>query len=220
MLQTRQLEYTYTNQKVIRYPDINFKKGEKWLIIGQSGCGKTTLLHLLAGIRAVQKGEIMVAGHPIHKIRRTALDKFRGKHIGIIFQKAHFVAALSVTENLLLAQQFANMKTDKNRILTLLQELNIEHKATSKPTALSQGEQQRVAIARALINAPDIILADEPTSALDDINCERVLHLLETQVEEAGSTLIIVTHDGRLKSFFPNQIQLTPIEEERIRRKE
>jgi len=115
---------------------------------------------------------------------------------------------LTVGENLQLAQKLAGVPQDKNRIETLLNRLNIGNKINSKPHNLSQGEQQRVSIARALVNGPDLILADEPTSALDDKNTHEVIKLLENQAEEENATLLIVTHDGRLKEYFKKQILL------------
>ena len=147
----------------------------------------------------------------IAQLKGSSLDQFRGQHIGIIFQTAHFVKALTVEENLILAQQLAGVKIDKSRIIHILDKLNLAHKLKSKPNDLSVGEQQRVAIARALINRPSVILADEPTSALDDKNTEEVIQLLEQQAAEVGATLLIVTHDGRLKNYFKNQIDIRDI---------
>jgi len=138
----------------------------------------------------------------------SALDKFRGQNIGIIFQQNHFVDALTVLENVILAQSLAGQRTNKKAALDLLVRLNIGHKANINIRELSQGEKQRVAIARALINKPKVILADEPTSALDDINCEEVLNLLHEQAKAVGSALIVVTHDTRLKDKIANHIIL------------
>ena len=116
--------------------------------------------------------------------------------------------ALNVEENLALTQSLSGQKVDKAKIHALLERLNLAHKITSDTSALSQGEKQRVAIARALVNDPILILADEPTSALDDSNTSEVVNLLEEQATAAGSTLLVVTHDNRLKEKFPNQITL------------
>ncbi|MBK8624963.1 MAG: ATP-binding cassette domain-containing protein [Saprospiraceae bacterium] len=130
------------------------------------------------------------------------------ENIGIIFQQNHFVDALSVIENVILAQSLAGNKTDRNAAKSLLERLNIGHKADKSVRDLSQGEKQRVAIARALINQPKVILADEPTSALDDVNCDEVLKLLQEQAKVVGSALIVVTHDTRLKDKINNQVIL------------
>ena len=209
MLQTKNLKFSYDGKTLLDFPDINCQKGEEWLLIGQSGSGKTTLLHLLGGLRKPKHGEVIIDGKNIANLSSTALDAFRGKNIGIVFQKPYFVRALTVEENLLLAQQLAGEKEDSKYIISLLNKLNVGHKLKSKTDSLSEGEKQRVAIARALVNRPAVILADEPTSALDDENCKEVIQLLEKQAEEANATLLIVTHDGRLKDLVKNQIQLT-----------
>ena len=209
MLKTSNLEYTYDNQNSLRFPDFECQTGESWLLLGNSGSGKTTLLHLLGGLRTPQKGDVTIANTALKSLSGTALDRFRGQNIGIIFQQSHFVRALTVGENLALAQQLAGEKVDKQRIQSLLDRLNIGHKFHSKTTSLSQGEQQRVAIARALVNRPAVILADEPTSALDDKNTNEVIQLLEETAAEVNATLLVVTHDARLKERFENTILLS-----------
>jgi ABC-type lipoprotein export system ATPase subunit len=208
MLTTHNLRFNYPNASTISFPNIHCKKGEQWLILGQSGSGKTTLLHLLGGLLSPNEGDIMIDETNIAQLKATALDKFRGQKIGIIFQTAHFVKSLSVEENLMLAQQLAGMPIDTSIIKQYLEKLNLGHKLKAKPNELSIGEAQRVAIARALINRPSLILADEPTSALDDKNTDEVIGLLEKQAAEVGATLLIVTHDGRLKQYFKNQIEI------------
>ncbi len=178
------------------------------LILGESGRGKTTFLHLLAGMLRPSGGRIVIDNTSIDSLGGAELDKFRGIHIGIVFQTAHFVESLSVLDNLILPQFLAGRRQDKERALQLLDRLNLGSKAHVKPLRLSVGEQQRVAIARAVINKPSIILADEPTSALDDHNANQVIDLLEGQASETGASLIIVTHDKRLKDRFSKQVTL------------
>jgi ABC-type lipoprotein export system ATPase subunit len=208
MLYAENLTYSYDAQHTLRFPDIRCDAGAHWLLLGQSGSGKTTLLHLLGGLLTPAGGTVKVADTLLSGISSASLDHFRGRNIGIIFQQAHFVAALTVEENLLLAQQLAGMKPDRQRVGSLLEHLGLGHKRKSKTDRLSQGEQQRVAIARAIINRPGLILADEPTSALDDQRCAEVISLLEREAGEVGATLLIVTHDGRLKDHFSNRISL------------
>ena len=208
MLTTKQLQFSYTRNQVMNFPDFNLQKGEHWLLLGQSGSGKTTLLHLLGGLLSPTSGSIQIGNTELGQLRASALDQFRGKNIGIVFQKSHFVRALTIGENLALAQQLAGLKPNRERIVELLERLNIGDKLRLKPDRLSIGEQQRAAIARALINQAPIILADEPTSALDDHNATEVINLLEEQAKALGSTLLVVTHDKRLKDRFPNQIAL------------
>lgn len=208
MLETQNIQFSYTGNQSLKFPNIDCKKGEQWLLLGQSGSGKTTLLHLLGGMLTPQSGSVKIDDTDITQLKATELDRFRGQNIGIIFQTAHFIKALTVEENLVLAQQLAGKPVDKSLIPNYLNKLNLGHKLKSKTADLSVGEQQRVAIARALINNPAVILADEPTSALDDKNTKEVIQLLENQAAEAGATLLIVTHDSRLKEYFKNQIVL------------
>lgn len=208
MLQSQGLRFAYNSSQKFEFPDISCPAGTHIVILGESGKGKTTLLHLLAGFLRPAEGQINIADQDITGLSAAELDHFRGKNIGIIFQKSHFIGALNVVDNLLMAQYLANVKQDSVRIKQLLERLNLGHKLQQKPKRLSQGEQQRVAIARAMLNQPNIILADEPTSALDDTNCEEVIHLLKEEAAEAGASLIIVTHDQRLKDQFERKVEL------------
>lgn len=209
MLKVKDLSFSYNQENNFRFPDMNCEKGSHWLLLGQSGCGKTTLLHLIGGLLRPKAGEVSINNTNIAALSESNLDAFRGKHIGIIFQQSHLIKSLTVEENLLAAQYLAGVKQDGGKIKTILERLNLGHKLRSYPVKLSQGEQQRVAIARALVNEPLLILADEPTSSLDDVNCVEVLNLLLEQSKSSGATLVIVTHDGRLKSRFDNKIELT-----------
>ena len=208
MLNCKGLSFSYTPEISFSFPDLSCKPGSPLLILGESGKGKTTLLHLLAGLLRPKSGSITINDIDIAQLSTQELDRFRGKHIGIIFQAAHFVSALTVRENLLMAQYFAGLKPDTSRVENLLSRLDLNSKLNQKAFKLSQGQQQRVAIARALVNQPRIILADEPSSSLDDTNCFRVVDLLQEQAEQAGAGLVIVTHDQRLKERFPHQVLL------------
>lgn len=208
MIQVQDISHSYDGVTQIQFPNFELKQAEKMLLLGQSGCGKTTLLHILGGILTPTKGKVIVDGVDMAQLSPSKRDSFRGKNIGIVFQKTHFVRSLSVLENLLLCQRLGGVATNKEDILRILSSLHVEHKIHSKPQQLSQGEQQRVAIARALVNQPQLILADEPTSALDDKNTREVIQLLEQQAVQNNATLIIVTHDTRLKDHFKNKIEL------------
>lgn len=208
MLETRGLKFNYTKDVDLSFPDITCKAGEHWLLLGQSGSGKTTLLHLLAGLRTPKAGSVIIDNTVINELGSGQLDRFRGRHIGVVFQQSHFVRSLQVQENLALAQRLAGVKVNYTRIGNIMEALNISHKLQARPEELSVGEQQRVAIARAIINQPSVILADEPTSALDDTNTDQVLKLLKEQASAVNAVLLIVTHDNRLKIQFDKQIQL------------
>lgn len=208
MLSTRDLYFQFVNGPALRFPDISCLEGQHTLLLGPSGSGKTTLLNLLAGLRKPTSGTITLGDTRLDQLSSSKVDQYRGKNIGLIFQTSHFIKAINVEENIALAQHLSGQQVDRSKIKKMLEHLNISHKAKSKTFSLSQGEQQRVAIARALINSPKIILADEPTSALDDHNTEQVVTLLKEQANQAGATLIVVTHDSRLKAGFDNRIEL------------
>ncbi len=208
MLHTNNLKFEYPGGPSFVFPNIQCGKGEHLLILGESGKGKTTLLHLLAGMLQAQGGEVSIAGQNISGMKDAVLDQYRGEHIGIVFQTAHFMEAMGVEDNLIMPQYLTNKAIQREKARALLTRFNLLHKAQQKPNALSVGEQQRVAIARAVINNPSVILADEPTSALDDKNADEVIALLEQQARDTGACLVIVTHDKRLKDKFSKQIVL------------
>jgi putative ABC transport system ATP-binding protein len=209
MIATKNLKYSYDNEHWLIFPNLECESNDILLLLGKSGVGKTTLLHLIGGLMPSKSGEIYIGDNPIHQFNTSQLDAFRGKNIGIIFQQAHFVQSITNLENLLLAQSLAGATPDKKKCLDLLAELGIDYKANDKPSNLSQGEKQRLSIARALINNPTVVLADEPTSALDDENTAQVLNLLKNQAKSINAALIIVTHDARLKDVISHQITLS-----------
>ncbi len=208
MLKTQHISYSYGNDTTLSFPDINIPDKSQGLILGKSGCGKTTLLHLLGGLLKPKTGTIELNLTTLNSLKGSAIDKFRGQEIGIIFQTPHFIDSLSVKENLLLAQSLAGNKKNIESIKSILRELNISDKLNTNTKELSQGQKQRVSIARALINSPQLILADEPTSALDDENCTAVINLLKEQAEKSDATLLVVTHDNRLSNLFDIKITL------------
>lgn len=208
MIKTNSLFYSYAAEKKMQFSDLTIQTGEQFLLLGESGSGKTTLLHLLGGLLRSQHGSIEVNGTDITKLSESGLDRFRGQHYGFIFQRNHLISALSVERNLLMAPFLAGLKQDNHRVEEVLTHLGIADKKRSRIQDLSLGQSQRVAIARAVLNKPSVILADEPTSALDDKNCDRVSDLLLSVADQNNATLIIATHDQRLKSKVKNLIQL------------
>ncbi len=208
MLKIKNLSHSYDNNGLLSYPDWEVEGGNHGIILGNSGCGKTTLLHLIGGLMRPKQGEIEVAGEILSEKSNTNLDRFRGAHIGIVFQKPHLVRSLAVQENLLLAQYLGHKKQDNTKVEEILESLGIESLAKRKIYQISQGQAQRVSIARAVINSPKLLLADEPTASLDDENCMKVIDLLKSQAEANDATLIVATHDHRVKSEFQNQLSL------------
>lgn len=208
MILASQLAYTYGAQRKIEFPQLSFERGTHALLLGESGCGKTTLLHLLGGLLRLQQGRIRILETELGALSESELDRFRGKHFGFIFQRNHLMQSLTVRENLLMSRYLAGESTGEERAREVLDKLGLTEKRDARISALSQGQAQRVAIARAVMNKPEVILADEPTSALDDTNCDRVISLLLSVAAESNATLLVATHDHRLKSKIANQVLL------------
>ncbi|MEM8645829.1 MAG: ABC transporter ATP-binding protein [Pseudomonadota bacterium] len=200
--------------------DFSLKQGTRTLLLGPSGSGKSTLLSLLCGITQPDRGTIELLGTKLSTLSSAARDRFRADHIGIIFQMFNLLPYGSALDNVLLPLSFAAGRRDRVRkggreedvAKGLLATLGIDGELLSGGTAqLSVGQQQRVAAARALIGAPEIIVADEPTSALDAAREDAFLDLLFAQIEEAGSTLIMVSHDESLAPRFDQALNLTDL---------
>ena len=200
--------HEYAGHPVLTLPRWQVAARTEALVVGPSGSGKSTLLHLIAGLLRPTRGRILVAGRDLADLEGAELDRFRGRTIGVVLQTLHLIRALSVRDNLRLAQALAGGAPDDQRIASLLDGLGLGAHLHARPEALSQGEAQRVAIARAVINRPPLILADEPTSALDDRSCLAVIELLRAQAAEAGATLVVVTHDARLRPHFGAPLDL------------
>lgn len=208
MVSAKNLTYKYSQGSEIRFPDISIQSGEHFLLLGESGSGKTTLLHLLGGLLRGYSGTLQLDGTELSALSEVELDHFRGKKLGFIFQRNHLITALTVEENLVMAPYLAGIPIVPSRIDEVLNSLGVHDKKSSSVTKLSQGQAQRVAIARAILNNPTVILADEPTSALDDRSCSRVIDLLVEVAGKKKATLIVATHDQRIKEKITNHITL------------
>ena len=208
MISVHSVSHNYPGGSQISFKDWEISNGQQWLLLGASGSGKTTLLHILTGILKPTHGSVTINETSIYTLSSKALDQFRGRNIGIIFQRPHLIKSLSIAENLLMAQSFAGLPSDRNRIKEVLHSLGIEDKINNYPAELSQGQLQRVSIARAVINKPTMLIADEPTSSLDDKNTDTVLQLLIAQSVLNNATLIVATHDKRVKDAFTNTYEL------------
>jgi putative ABC transport system ATP-binding protein len=209
MIEIQNLGYQVPNGPALHYRDFHLPAGEALLILGPSGSGKTTLLHLMAGILLPTQGSVCINGIAINQLNTRQRDRFLGQHIGLVYQRTHFIESLSVQQNIQAASYFAHKPYDTAFAQTITQNLGIRQLLHKKTYSISVGEAQRVSIARALINKPALLLADEPTSALDDENCIHVVELLKAQTALVGSALIIVTHDQRLKAHFDRHYHLS-----------
>jgi lipoprotein-releasing system ATP-binding protein len=208
-LETSKLSYTYTAAAALAFPDIHIKSGQKALILGQSGVGKSTLLHLLGLLLQPTAGSLLYNGQAVQQLSATKKNIFRAQNLGIIFQKSHFVQSLNVAQNIKLACYLAQKKPDEVFLENTANTLNIRHLFDKKTYELSIGEQQRIGILRAMITQPSLLLADEPTSSLDDHSCAQVTQQLLQLSNQIGATLVIVTHDQRLKSSIDNHVILS-----------
>ena len=208
MIKVSDLTFSYSEKSELKFPDFSVDTGGHMLILGNSGVGKTTLLHLLAGILVPASGSVEIQANKMEQMSAKQRDKFRGNNIGLVFQRSHFVQSLSVKENLQLVQFLSGNRQSNHRITEVLTSLELQDYANKKTYQLSIGQQQRLSVAVSVVNQPALILADEPTSSLDDENTNRVVSLLKSQSESVGATLMIITHDHRLKSEFEKQLTL------------
>ena len=208
MLEVKSLTFTHEGQNQICFPDISLSNNEGLIVLGNSGSGKTTLINLIAGLIKPDSGDITLNQTKYNELSLDDLDIFRGKNIGLIFQKPHFIRNLNVLENLSLSTHLSRNKVRKEIFEETLSEVGLSAKVNVRPNELSEGEQQRLSIAMALVKEPSIILADEPTSSLDDNNCNKVINLLKAYSQKKGRKLIIVTHDSRIKDLFEKKISL------------
>lgn len=207
MIKIKELAYQYPNGPLIQFPDFEVNAGESFLVLGESGCGKTTLLHLLAGLIRPSQGEIWINDTPLSKLDDAKMDQFRGEHIGIVTQKNYFLDALTILDNLIISPYC----TKKSRVKTIAKRLGILDILNRYPKQLSIGQEQRASIGRAVMNLPQLLLADEPTSALDYNNCLSVITLLQDEALANNAALVIVTHDERLRKEVDKSIELFPI---------
>lgn len=213
LLRVAGLSHRYGDREVLSIPDWQLVAGEHQLLVGPSGSGKTTFLGILSGLLSLTKGSVEVLGKLIDDMPLAVSSAFRAKNFGFVFQDHHLVSSLTVEENLALARHLAGLREDTGWTNRLFDQLGLTSLRASSPASLSHGEAQRAAIARAAVTRPPMLLADEPTSALDDENASRVMELLKALSEEAGATLLVASHDSRIKSFFKQSLMLETLQE-------
>jgi putative ABC transport system ATP-binding protein len=208
VLSLKGVRHRYGAREALKIERFEAAAGEHWLVLGPSGCGKTTLLHIISGLLRPSEGEVRVGDQLLAALSGAALDRWRGRTLGIVPQKLHLVPSLSVLENLLLAQFLAGVPEDESRARAVLDQVQLGERSAARPAQLSHGEAQRAAVARATVNRPRVLIADEPTSNLDDANCDRALDLLQVQARECGATLLVATHDQRARVRFAQRLEL------------
>jgi putative ABC transport system ATP-binding protein len=207
IIETKDLQKQYRMGEVVvealKGVDFSVREGEFVAIMGPSGSGKSTLLHLLGGLDIASGGEVFLANRRLTHLRDTEITVMRRRHVGFVFQFFNLLPTLTAAENvalpLLLDGQ--SVKESADRVAEILEQVNMENRAGHMPDQLSGGEQQRVAIARALVTGPNILLADEPTGNLDSVSGEHVLLILRRACDNAGQTIVIVTHNPTAAAF-------------------
>jgi putative ABC transport system ATP-binding protein len=187
---------------VLRDVDLRVRSGEFVSVVGPSGSGKSTMLNMITGIDRPSSGKVFLGDEAVHELSENELARWRGRHVGVIFQFFQLLPTLTILENVVLPMDFCNTyrRGDrKARAVELLEMVNIADQAHKLPSALSGGQQQRAAIARALANDPPVIVGDEPTGNLDSATAGKVFALFQHLVD-AGKTVMLVTHDQRLSA--------------------
>ncbi len=195
---------------VLKGISLQVRAGEFVSVVGPSGSGKSTLLNMITGIDRPTQGEVFVDGQAVHTLSENQLARWRGRHVGVVFQFFQLLPTLTIVENVMLPMDFCNVyrrRERRERAMALLETVGIADHADKLPSTLSGGEQQRAAIARALANDPPLIVADEPTGNLDTATAQEILALFEQLVAQ-GKTLLIVTHDVNLSARTQRTIHL------------
>ena len=185
----------------LRGVSVDIAQGRLTAVMGPSGYGKSTLMHILAGLDKPTSGEVTIAGTAITRLGDNALTKLRRDHIGFVFQFFNLLPMLTAKENILLPLTIAGEKPADGWFEQLVADVGMADRLSHRPSELSGGQQQRVAIARALVSRPTVLFADEPTGNLDSATGSEILELLRRSVDEYGQTLVMVTHDARAASM-------------------
>lgn len=196
---------------VLDIPVYRLELGEQAVLIGRSGCGKTTLLHVIAGISRPDGGEVRIGGLDITRLHEAGVDRFRAENIGYVFQTFNLMPGFTALENVQLGMTFARGRRDSQRAVALLERVGLGHRLHHKPAAMSVGEQQRVAVARALANHPKLLLADEPTANVDPANQQQIVDLIRNTCREEQVSLLMVTHATEVSEQFERVDRLDEI---------
>lgn len=187
---------------IVDIPEFSLAAGQQLALRGESGSGKTTFLHLIAGILAADSGSVHLGGRDMAKLSEHARDRLRAESIGYIFQTFNLLQGYSCLENVLFGMAFSGGGTDRNRAMAMLERVGLSGRLHHRPRQLSTGQQQRVAVARALVNRPKLVLADEPTGNLDRKNAREALALIRETCRENGAALLLVSHDPDVLGTF------------------
>lgn len=216
MLQVNQLQKSFAlpdgqKLKILDIPSFRIEVGEQVVLIGESGGGKTTLLHCIAGIVAPDAGTVSIDGIDVTRLSEAGRDRVRAAKLGYVFQTFNLLAGFTALENVRLGMTFASGKHDLQRAIDLLGKVGLGDRLHHKPSALSVGQQQRVAVARALANRPRLLLADEPTANIDPSNQQKIIDLLRECCREENVAMLLVTHSMAVAEQFDRVERLDQI---------
>lgn len=187
---------------IIDMPRLSISEGEQVVLRGESGGGKTTLLHLISGIVGADSGSIKLDGMELTKFSETGRDRIRAAKMGYVFQTFNLLPAFTALENVKLGMTFARKKMNLERAKELIERVGLSDRMHYLPSQMSVGQQQRVAVARALANKPRLLLADEPTANVDPANQDRIIELIQTVCREDNVAILMVTHSDAISSRF------------------
>jgi putative ABC transport system ATP-binding protein len=193
---------------ILKDIDLHIGSGETIGLVGPSGSGKSTLLMVMAGLERADKGSVTIAGEDLSALDEDALARFRGRHIGIVFQSFHLIPTMTAMENVAVPLELSGIADAHARARDELAAVGLSERLNHYPAELSGGEQQRVALARALAPNPKILVADEPTGNLDEDTGKQVIDLLFAGHEKRGTTLVLVTHDSALAARCARVVRL------------
>lgn len=207
MLHLKDVRKTFREPDGSPLPILDIKEfhvaaGEQAVLMGKSGCGKTTLLHVIAGISRPDSGVVQIDGCDIARLNEAGRDRFRADKIGYVFQTFNLLPGFSAFENVLLGMSFAGTRPDPSRARRLLDRVGLSHRLSHRPAMLSVGEQQRVAVARALANRPKLLLADEPTANVDSGHQQAIIDLVRGTCQDENVVLLLVTHTPEVAEQF------------------
>ena len=210
MIRASKVEKSYGQLQILKGLDFEVVRGEAVCILGASGAGKSTFLHILGTLDRPTRGTVYFNGEDLFAKNDNELSAFRAEKLGFVFQFHHLLSEFTALENVMLPGRVAGLPVSqcRERARELLNYLGLDHRLTHYPSELSGGEQQRVAIARALFHRPPLLLADEPTGNLDSENSAKIQDLFFKLKEEMGLTLVTVTHDTRFAARFPRSVRM------------
>jgi len=210
MIDLKNITKSFGSLQVLKGIDLHINEGEVVSIVGPSGAGKTTLLQIMGTLDEADSGTVSIAGTDISTLRRSAVARFRGQHIGFVFQFHQLLPEFTALENVMIPAFIAGKgrREARQRAMELLSFMGLAERADHKPTQLSGGEKQRVAVARALTNSPSVVLADEPTGSLDSANKTELHRLFFDLRDRFNQTFVIVTHDESLAALTDRTIHL------------